>query len=62
MMTNPSVGTRIKYIRELNHYTREELAKICGDFFKISVRNRNMSKRNVCSSSAENLSGSGSLL
>lgn len=27
METNPSIGTRIRYIRELNHYTREELAE-----------------------------------
>ena len=40
MMTNPSVGTRIKYIRELNHYTREELAKYAGISSEISVRNR----------------------
>ncbi len=30
METNPSIGTRIRYIRELNHYTREELAKYAG--------------------------------
>ena len=27
MVIDPSVGTRIRYIRELNHYTREELAE-----------------------------------
>ncbi len=27
METNPFIGTRIRYIRELNHYTREELAE-----------------------------------
>lgn len=27
MVIDPSVGTRIRYMRELNHYTREELAE-----------------------------------
>lgn len=27
MVIDPSIGTRIRYIRELNHYTREELAE-----------------------------------
>ena len=27
MVIDPSIGIRIRYIRELNHYTREELAE-----------------------------------
>ena len=27
MIIDPTIGIRIKYIRELNHYTREELAE-----------------------------------
>lgn len=27
MVIDPSIGARIRYIRELNHYTREELAE-----------------------------------
>lgn len=27
MIIDPAIGIRIKYIRELNHYTREELAE-----------------------------------
>lgn len=30
MAIDPSIGTRIRYIRELNHYTREDLAE-CAD-------------------------------
>lgn len=27
MLVDPKIGNRIRYIRELNHYTREELAE-----------------------------------
>lgn len=51
MVIDPSVGTRIRYIRELNHYTREELvefAEISSKFlYEIENGQKGLSAANL---------------
>lgn len=51
MYTNDKVGTRIRYIRELNHFTREELAEyaeISTKFlYEVECGKKGMSAHNI---------------
>ena len=47
MVIDPLIGTRIRYIRELNHYTREELAEYEDISQKSLHEIENGQKRNV---------------